>query len=405
MAQSFAGRLRHETEGWVRDGLVSAEQAEAIVARYRYSESGPWYARPIAIFSLLGGALLVGGFALLVAHNWDEIPRWAKLGGVVALLLAAHAGGLILRARDYAKTAEGLFVLGGGLLLVGIGLVGQLYNLAGRPSDAILLWWALLLPAAYALPTMALGGLAWIGASVWFWLLVLDRTSWLGRDIALHGTLATVAVGAGGVLAWALGALHGDGEFRRARQFLEQLGLLVILVALVPLGFLGQHSGGWSSGDAGRWPPAVLSLLLLAAVAVAVATLRLPRDRPIVRAGLPAAILLVVLFLFIVVWALTQRAPAGTVRALGWASWALLFAVGLALILYGARWDRTSWINWGIVWVGVDAVARYVELFGTMLQTSALFFATGLFVLALGWALELMRRRITARAAAPRGSG
>jgi uncharacterized membrane protein len=139
-------------------------------------------------------------------------------------------------------------------------------------------------------------------------------------------------------------------------------------------------------------------------VAIGCASLRFPRDRLIVRAGLPAAILLVILFLLLVVWALTHRAPAGTVRALGWANWALLFAVGLALILYGARWDRTSWINWGIVWVGVDAVARYVELFGTMLQTSALFFATGLFVLALGWALELMRRRITTRAAVPRGS-
>jgi uncharacterized membrane protein len=404
MAESFAQRLRQETTLWVRDGLVSAEQAEAIVARYRYSERGPWYSRPIAIFSLLGGALLVGGFVLLVAHNWAEIPRWARLGGLVALLLAAHAGGLVLRARDYAKTGEGLFVLGGGLLLVGIALVGQFYNLTGRPSDAILLWWALLLPAAYALPSMALVGLAWFGASLWFALLIYDRTTWLGRDIAMNSALAAVAVGAAGVLAWALGAIHGSGAFRRARQFLEQLGLLVILVALVPLGFHGLHGGGSSSGDAGRWPVAALGLLLVAAVAVGAATIRLPPDRPLVLAGLASAFVLVVLYLFLVVWAVVQRAPIGTLRALDWANWALLFAVALTLILYGARWDRTSWVNWGIVWVGVDAVTRYLELFGTMLQTSALFFATGLFVLAVGGALELLRRRVTARAAAPRES-
>jgi uncharacterized membrane protein len=404
MAESFAQRLRQETTLWVRDGLVSAEQAEAIVARYRYSERGPWYSRPIAIFSLLGGVLLVGGFALLVAHNWAEIPRWARLGGLVALLLAAHAGGLVLRARDYAKTGEGLFVLGGGLLLVGIALVGQFYNLTGRPSDAILLWWALLLPAAYALPSMALVGLAWFGASLWFALLIYDRTTWLGRDIAMNSALAAVAVGAAGVLAWALGAIHGSGAFRRARQFLEQLGLLVILVALVPLGFHGLHGGGSSSGDAGRWPVAALGLLLVAAVAVGAATIRLPPDRPLVLAGLASAFVLVVLYLFLVVWAVVQRAPIGTLRALDWANWALLFAVALTLILYGARWDRTSWVNWGIVWVGVDAVARYLGLFGTMLQTSALFFATGLFVLAVGGALELLRRRVTARAAAPRES-
>jgi uncharacterized membrane protein len=402
MAQSFARRLREETAHWVHDGLVSAQQAEAIVARY--SDSGPWYSRPIAIFSLLGGALLVGGVALLVAHNWAEIPRWAKLGGVVTLLLAAHGGGLVLRARDYSKTGEGLFVLGGGLLLVGIALVGQLYNLTGRPSDAILLWWALVLPAAYSLPSMALVGLAWVGASAWFGLLIYDRTTWLGRDIAMNSALAAVAVGAAGVLAWALGVIHGSGEFRRARQFLEQLGLLVILVALVPLGFHGQYGGGSSSGDAGRWPGAVLGLLLVAAVAIGAAALRLPPDRPIVRAGLVAAFVAVALYLFLVVWAVTQRMPVGILRALDWVNWALLFVVALTLILYGARWDRTSWINWGVVWVGVDAVARYLELFGTMLQTSALFFATGLFVLAVGWALELLRRRVTASAAAPRGS-
>jgi uncharacterized membrane protein len=404
MAESFSHRLRQETQLWIRDGLVSAQQAEAIVARYRYSERGPWYSRPIAIFSLLGGALLVGGVALIVAHNWAEIPRWAKLGGVVAMLLAAHGGGLVLRVRDYGKTGEGLFVLGGGLLLVGIGLVGQLYNLAGRPSDGILLWWALLLPAAYALPSMALVGLAWVGASVWFGLLIYDRTTWLGRDIAMNSALAAVAVGAAGVLAWALGAIHGSGEFRRARQFLEQLGLLVILMALVPLGFYGHHGGTWRAEDSARWPMAVLGLLAVAMVAIVVALFRLPPDRLIVRAGLPLTFVVVVLFLFLVAAAFMQRAPAGTLRALGWANWALLFAVALALILYGARWDRTSWINWGVVWVGVDAVARYLELFGTMLQTSALFFATGLFVLAVGWALELLRRRVTPRAAAPPGS-
>jgi uncharacterized membrane protein len=68
------------------------------------------------------------------------------------------------------------------------------------------------------------------------------------------------------------------------------------------------------------------------------------------------------------------------------------------LILYGARWNRSAFINWGVVFVGLNAVARYVELFGTMLETSALFFVTGVFVLALGWGLERFRRGVTARA-------
>jgi uncharacterized membrane protein len=57
-------------------------------------------------------------------------------------------------------------------------------------------------------------------------------------------------------------------------------------------------------------------------------------------------------------------------------------------------------VNWGVVFIGVHALTRYFDLFGTMLQTSLLFFLTGAFVLALGWVLEKFRRRMTAQAAA-----
>jgi uncharacterized membrane protein len=399
---SFTRRLRQETPNWVRDGVVTAPQAEAILARY--PESGRWFQRPIAIFSILGGALVILAVALVIAHNWQQIPRWAKLAGVLTLLLGAYAGGLVLRARGHGLLGEGLFVLGGGLFLVGIALIGQLYNLAGRESDAVLLWWALLMPAAYALPSIALVVLGWCGASVWFCMFVLDRTTWLGRDVYSNATLGAVAFGAAGVLVWALGSLHGDGEFRRARGLIEQLGLLTILVALVPLGFVKQLGGWWVSAPAMLWPGAVLVLLGLAAVAVAVAWLRLPADRPVLRAWLAASLLLVIVYLLAVTVELVRQSPASVYRILGWTNWAILLVVALALILCGARWDRSAWINWGVIWIGVDAVARYVELVGTMLQASALFAVTGVFVLALAGALEVLRRQVTARATVPRAS-
>src|SRR5262245_61254851 len=71
---SFTRRRRQETPSWVSDGVVTAQQAEAILARY--PESGRWFQRPIAIFSILGGALVVLAVALVIAHNWQEIPRW-----------------------------------------------------------------------------------------------------------------------------------------------------------------------------------------------------------------------------------------------------------------------------------------------------------------------------------------
>ena len=78
--------------------------------------------------------------------------------------------------------------------------------------------------------------------------------------------------------------------------------------------------------------------------------------------------------------------------------------MALGLIVYGARWDRTAWINWGVVLIGVHAVARYLDLFGSLLQTSALFFSAGAIVLFLGWWLDRVRRRMTGQAARRAGA-
>ena len=51
MADRFGSRLRVEAERWVRDGLLTAAQAERIVARH--PATAAWFTRPIAIFSIL----------------------------------------------------------------------------------------------------------------------------------------------------------------------------------------------------------------------------------------------------------------------------------------------------------------------------------------------------------------
>ena len=165
-ANRFADRLRVEAQGWVREGLLTPEQAARIVEHYPATPH--WWWRPAPIFSVLGGALIAGAVALLVAHNWPALPRWSKLTGLIALLVTAYAAGFALRERGRPRTGEGLFVVGGGLFLVGIALVGQLYNLHGRAADALLLWWVLLMPAGYVLPSIALLILAWGGVAAWY---------------------------------------------------------------------------------------------------------------------------------------------------------------------------------------------------------------------------------------------
>jgi uncharacterized membrane protein len=199
------------------------------------------------------------------------------------------------------------------------------------------------------------------------------------------------------MIALGAGALHGEGEYRRPRQLLEQLGLLSLFIGLLPMGFVsGRLDGVRYAGGISR----TLVLLLVAAfVALAVLAARLPRDTANFRLGFVVALLVVLLYGAAVKLAIEFRMPAQVFQALTYLNWFLLFALALAVIVCGARWSRTAWINWGIVFIGTHAVVRYLDLFGTMLQTSALFFTAGGLVLVLGLGLERMRRRLTAAVA------
>ncbi len=390
MADRFASRLAQEVRKWVSDGLVSPDQGNRIVARYPLEPS--WFSRPVALCCLIGGALIAGGLALVVSHNWEEIHRWVKLGGLVALMLAGYAGGLALGERGAPRAAEGLFVLAGVLPMLGIALIGQIYNLSGRPSDAVLLWWVMLLPVAYARPSLALGGLAWLGLAVWYLMAINDSATLVGRGMAQHVRDDVVALSALGLIFFGMGALHGDGAYRRWRQVLEHLGLLLLGGGLL---VLGLRFFGWG-GQAPVGPsPTLIVTLLVALAVIACSGLRLPAGSVGTRLAFLAveAILLGYLAAYILGsarWPWARDFPALTI-----ANWFLMFAFSLALIVCGARWDRTSWINWGVVLIGLNAVARYLDLFGTMLQTSLLFFSAGAIVLLLGWLLERVRRRMT----------
>ena len=400
MADRFATRLATEIQGWIRDGLVSAEQGARILARY--PPDGGWLSRPAALFGLIGGGLVAAGLALVISHNWESIHRWVKLGGLIALLLAAHWGGLRLRERGYSRLAEGSTVIGGALLLLGIALIGQIYNLSGRAADAVQLWWILLLPAAYALPSLGLGILTYAGVVTWFELLLADRGTLLGGAVHRVPLFWGVALGALALVLLGLGMLHGDGRYRRLRQILEQAGLALAFIVFIALGTPVYEGGHAVPCRCASW--AIGLWTLLGAVALVAGARQLPAAPEGARRSCLAMLLLLPLWLAAIQLLVATGAPLFAWHAVRYASWVLTFGFALGLVLFGARWGRISWINWGVVSLLAQALIRYLDLFGTMLQTSMLFFSSGALVLGLGWALERMRRRVTADALRQEGA-
>ena len=121
-------------------GLITAEQRQQIIDHFQLKESG---GRFLAIISFLGAVLIASGLALLIASNWEEIPRVVKIATGLLLMLGAHAGGYWLREvnQKYRKSGEALHLAGSGMFLANIALIGQIYHLSSRPPNAMLLWW------------------------------------------------------------------------------------------------------------------------------------------------------------------------------------------------------------------------------------------------------------------------
>lgn len=156
--------LFNETELWVREGLVSAEQAKAIRARYPSAEQAGTWGR--VVFAVAGAVLIGLGVILLFAYNWARIPKYSKLAVIFLSLLAAHAWAWYDKRPAIKET---LHVLGTMLFGAGIWLVAQVYHMNEHYPTGILVWALGALSLAWALPSLAQALLAAFLLSLWQW--------------------------------------------------------------------------------------------------------------------------------------------------------------------------------------------------------------------------------------------
>ncbi len=142
--------LIKELDVWVQEGLIDSTQARAIRGRYPNDEhAGTWGRIAFAV----SGAVLIGlGVILLFAYNWDKMHKFAKLGVVFTALIAAHGSALFVKRN---ATRESLHVLGTMFFGAGIWLVAQIYHINEHYPTAFLVWGIGALSLAWILPSLA----------------------------------------------------------------------------------------------------------------------------------------------------------------------------------------------------------------------------------------------------------
>lgn len=158
--------LRKDLQELLEAGVIAPETATAI-SQYYSKNKPPKEQRLLLIFGILG-ALLVGlGILLVLAHNWDSLPRWFKT--CLAFLPLVSAQGLcafsMLKRPDSKAWKEGsatfLFVSIG----IAMALISQIYHIDGNLEGYLLTWMLLALPSIYILRSSMAAMLYIIGIS------------------------------------------------------------------------------------------------------------------------------------------------------------------------------------------------------------------------------------------------
>src|SRR5262245_12861100 len=163
---AFSERLAGELGSWTAEGLISEEQARAILSRYQGQAVAERRGRLIAVVAIVGAVVVGLGVILFFAANWSAIPHFLRLGMLVAATVGAYAVGD--RLRDASTRIAHAFVILGVLLFgASIFLVGQMENVSTHDPLAFLLWAAAATAMAFLWRSAPLASLAIVLAAAW----------------------------------------------------------------------------------------------------------------------------------------------------------------------------------------------------------------------------------------------
>lgn len=427
------GSLRREQEllELVDEGIITPAQADRIREHRSRAHGGP---SAFALLASIGGICIALGVILVVAYNWDRFHRGWKLGGfLLALAAVSEAAGRMHGPMLRSAALTGWLLLP----LAGIGLMGQVYQLSGDPLKPVLLALALGAPLAIfanhpMVSVIHAGGLAaaaWIGAhdrGTWLTLAglpELDRTnlhSFLARlaGLALLWTAAGFEAayrlgpgakrwlfGAGLCFLWSLATLDTPFEMRDLGAQLLVIGSLIAIFGggrrllglddetsdrwAAVLTFAVLYGAGflWHAHDSGMdrtTGPGLVYAGSLAAIGLALTLLARPETPgQTTPESIPGKLL-----------ALTPIALGAALMANVDPPWISLAANAAALafavreMALGVTQARSRRVTLGILMLGAVLITRFLDYFGTMLDSGVAFIVTGAGFIALAWALH-----------------
>jgi len=403
--ERFLERLPSELSRWEADGVITAEQSQAIRARYSPAELAPRSARArgrlVTGLSIIGVVLVGLGVIFFFAANWDGIDRWPKLAIILASIFLAHGLGYYLRYhRDYQRVGSAMVLLACIIYGAGVHLVGQVYNVDVNDPRLMLFWFLGVLPLVYIVKSQPI---QLLGLVLFFLAVGFRLPGWtddVSRGEAVLGASLFLIFG---LFILALGRMKEEiAAFRPYSEVFELVGMITALGAVFVLTFkdvLSSDGGLFVQGDteiAFRIVIVAAGALTLALV-LSTAWLHRRNEQSFTLNGIEGVAIVVLLAAAYVVMGVD-----GDLDGNGDVLFTVVFNALLALALLGVLVSgylrgKEAWVNIGLAFIGINIIARYFEYSWDLLDRSLIFVAAGVILLLGGYLVERGRQAMLDR--------
>ena len=168
---TYATKVKRDIERWAATGLINSDAAIALSRDIDEKHHGISF---VAVLSIMASALFSAAILILVAANWEEIPRVTRVAVLFGLILAGYVGGGLLKLRKHDNLAEASWVLAAVAFGASIALIAQMYHMSGDEKQAVLVWCLGTALAAAALRSSYLTAGASLLAIAWMLMWSFD---------------------------------------------------------------------------------------------------------------------------------------------------------------------------------------------------------------------------------------
>jgi len=242
---AYRKRLERDLDRWIAAGHVPADRRADMLAMVEEPR------RLDAAAALAWIAAVMFGVAVIsfVAANWDGMPRLFRFIMVLALFAACVGGAAWTAQRDRPGASNALTTLAALVFAAAVGLVGQIFDIAGKPAHA-------LIGSGVAAAMLALAGRS-TGAALASLVLIACGDAQLGFDGKLVITLFAGLLAAVAAWSWKSAALaHGAslalffaGAWTIASLDAGSTGWFLV-ATVIAAGVAAAARWLWRSGDA-----------------------------------------------------------------------------------------------------------------------------------------------------------